>query len=52
MSLLDRSWKYTTADESKKPNYLRKKFERIRRELAEQQKLKPSVTPIKKASAK
>jgi len=36
MILLDPQWKYFTAEETRKPDYLAKRFARIRRQLNEQ----------------
>ena len=36
MSLLDPQWKYFTAEETRKPDYLAKRFAQIRRQLNEQ----------------
>lgn len=36
MSILDPKWKYTNAEESRKPGYLKNKFARIQREQKEQ----------------
>jgi len=38
MSLLNPKWNYATAEESRKPNYLRNKFLAIKREMAKAQK--------------
>jgi hypothetical protein len=47
MNILHSSFKYANSAESSKPNYLKNKFDRIRRELREQaeaEKAKPIAT--------
>jgi len=34
---MDKDFKYTTAEDSRKPGYLKAKFDRIRRELREKE---------------
>jgi len=50
-SIRDADFRYTTAEESRKPGYLARKFAKLRAEMkaaAEQQQAK--VTPLKKAA--
>lgn len=52
MSIHDKSWRYTTAEKSKRPGYLRAKFAKIKAEqAAEAAKPKASVQQIKKRAA-
>lgn len=47
MSVLDRSWKYRSADETAKPGYLKRRFEEIRKEQRERAKEQAAkVQPI------
>lgn len=47
MSWLDPNWRYSNAAETNKPNYLRRKFERIQREIEAKKKADgQKVTPI------
>lgn len=52
MSIHDKSWKYTTAEKSKRPGYLRAKFAKLKAEqsakAAEDAK---KVQPIKRKAA-
>jgi hypothetical protein len=38
MNWRDKKWKYANAAETRKPGYLKRRFERIRREQAQQAK--------------
>ena len=40
---MDKDFKYTTAEDSRKPGYLKAKFDRIRRELREAEQTKKSA---------
>ena len=50
----DPKFSYSTAAESRKPGYLKRRFERIRREQAEREKQERAakVQPIRKAVSK
>ena len=47
--LLDRSFRYFTAEESKRPGYLARRFAQIRREQKAREQAKAVVQPIKRA---
>jgi hypothetical protein len=50
MSAHDKNWRYTTAEETKKPGYLKRKFDRIRAEQkANAEEAKDKVKPIVRA---
>ena len=51
MSWRNPNWRYVNAADTQKPNYLRKKFEKIRKELGEQKReTELKVTPLKKVT--
>ena len=53
MSWRDPDWKYTPAEATKKPNYLREKFDAIRDQLAaEKRESEKKVKPIRKQETK
>lgn len=43
MSLLDPKWKYNSAEESRKPGYLARKFAKLKREQQESKKQKEAI---------
>jgi len=53
MSWLDREWQYVNAAETAKPGYLKRKFDRLRRELkaAEEQRTKNAAEVQAKVAA-
>ena len=52
MSIRDKSWKYAPAAETAKPGYLRRKFDKIRRQQAEQKAAtEAKVQPIRAKGA-
>ena len=51
MSILDEKWKYATAEESRKPNYLRNKFNQLRKQIKDAEQKPRNVQPLKRAKA-
>jgi hypothetical protein len=52
MSVLDPNWKYTNAEDSKKPGYLAKRFEVYRKRQEKDKKELATVLPIAKRKQK
>ena len=50
MSIYDKSWKYRSAEETRKPGYLKERFDEIRRQQKEEQEKKneEQVVPIRR----